>query len=180
MAGSPWPQVVKPSASTLALPGQKPDLGRFEIQGGENKKYGGTKKSGDSLASPVKSLASSSWRLVASPWLSWEGSYPENVCSVSQAVNNTHHALQRSQEGIIGLCLLWPTRSFVIVPFLLCLGLTRCWVSYTINIKVYFLCTALGLSQSYLYKGCTKLECISKRKQKEFLVSTTISILQND
>lgn len=102
MAGSPWPQVVKPSASTLALLGQKPDLGWFAIRRGENKKYGGTKKSGDSLASPVKSLASSSWRLVASLWPSWEGSYPENVCSVNHTVNNTHHALQRSREGIMG------------------------------------------------------------------------------
>lgn len=61
-----------------------------------------------------------------------------------------HHGLQRSPKGIQGPCLLWPTFSMVNVLLLLCLGLTRCWVSYTINIKVYFLCTTPGLSQSYL------------------------------
>lgn len=91
-----------------------------------------------------------------------------------------HCGLQRSPKGVEGPCLLWPTFSTVNVPFLLCLGLTRCWVSYTININVYFLCTTPGLSQSYLQKACTKLKCISKRKQKEFLMSTTILILQND
>lgn len=172
--------MVKPSASTLAFPGQKPDLGWFEVRGRESKKDSGTNRIGDGPASPVKSLASSSWRLVAWLWPSWEDSYPENVCSASRDASSTHEALQRSQKGVPGPCLLWPTFSIVNIPLLLCLGLTCCWVSHTISIKLCFLCATPGVSQLYLLKACTKLECISKRKQKAFLMSTALFILQND
>lgn len=109
------------------------------------------------------------------------GGFTSWGCLHSQpGVTSTHHALQRAPKGITLPCVLWPTSSTVNVPFLLCLGLTHCWVSYTINIDVCFLCIIPAFSQSYLWKACTKLECIPKRKEKECFVSTTLSILQND
>ena len=60
LARSPWSQVVKPPVSTSALLERNSMLAfDDEIQGRENKKYGGIKRTGDNFTRLMTSLTSS-------------------------------------------------------------------------------------------------------------------------
>lgn len=143
LADSPGLQVVQPPANTSTFPGQKADLDCVGIWDGEQKKDGGT-------GEEVTALQSCDF---SGLWL-YHGLlgtiHSLRIFAQPTMMLIVHRGLQRSLKGVVSSCLFWPTFSIVNVPFLLCLGLTCCWVSYTIYIKVCFLCTTPGLSQSYL------------------------------